>query len=212
MNIRDLQDYNWTVPPMWKGQNVFLIGGGASISSQLDLIKTLPIRGPVIAINNAWRLEPYADMLYFADRQWYLNNKDDLIDCHSHMIVSRSFIPDRDGGPRVKQIKLLGRAWSSSLSYHPGRVAGWCSGANAINIAYLAGAKAAYLFGFDMKPGRWHNEYKTEDYSSKYIERFIPSLELMASELEGKMSVFNCSVDSALTCFPLATREDVEKL
>lgn len=211
MMSRQVQDFTWTIPRIWEGKNVFIIGGGRSINSQRELIKSLFIKGPILAINNAWELEQYADMLYFADRQWYQWNKEELGWFKGKYIVTRSYIPDRDGGPRVKDVKVLGKDWGSHLSENPSKVAGWCSGSNAINIAYLAGAKAAYLFGFDMQLGRWHEKHQAKD-DDYYERRFIPSINCMAKQLVGKMEVYNATPNSRLECFPFVTEEDIAAL
>ena len=169
---------NWTVPRMWRNETVFILGGGPSLAK----IDCASIRGRVIALNNAYLLRPDADMLYFADRRWYRWNKDDLHRFAGNLIVSRSFIPERDGGYRVHDIKWIGRSIENDLSRYPDQIAGWCSGSNAVNIAFLAGAARVVLLGFDMTPGNWHRLHQEAQNPSHFATRFLPSIEKIGQQ------------------------------
>lgn len=197
---------HWTVPRVWKGETVFILGGGPSLAN----IDCASIEGgPIIALNNAYLLRPDADMIYFADRRWYRWNRDDLHRFTGNLIVSRSFIPERDGGSRVRDIKWIGRSVENDLSREPDQIAGWCSGANAINIAFLAGASRVVLLGFDMKPGNWHTLHQTPQTPSYFATRFLPSIEKIGQQAaQAGMGLINATPGSALTAFPMAQPRD----
>ncbi|MBZ7921653.1 hypothetical protein LAC81_07645 [Ensifer adhaerens] len=101
-------------------------------------------------------------------------------------------------------IRRLWRDKTSSLSRDPTKLAGFCSGANALNLAFHFGANPIYLLGFDMGGGHWHGNHQAPA-RDLYQAEFIPSLERMSRELaiEG-VRVFNCNPASALKCFPFA--------
>jgi hypothetical protein len=191
---------------MWAGETVFILGGGPSLAR----IDCASIKGGlIIALNNAYLLRPDADMLYFADRRWYRWNKDDLHRFTGNLIVSRSFIPERDGGSRVRDIKWIGRALDNELSREPDQIAGWCSGSNAVNIAFLAGAARVVLLGFDMTPGNWHRLHKEPQNPSQFATRFLPSIEKIGQQAaRAGMGCINATPGSALTAFPMADPAD----
>lgn len=192
----------WTIPRgEWKGEAAVILGGGPSLRK--DLVPALRGRARVIAVNNAYLLAPWADLLFFADRRWWEWNKHDLGRYEGPLMVTRQRIED----PRVKR---LGRERVEALSRNPCVVAGWCGGANAINVAYLYGANPIILMGFDMRPGNWHDLHRLPHAPNQHRERFIPALERMAVELEREnVTVLNTNPRSALRCFPFA---DIEEL
>jgi len=58
----------WTVPRLWPGETVFIIGGGPSVRGQ----NIEALRGRrVIAINSSYLVAPWADYLIFADERWW---------------------------------------------------------------------------------------------------------------------------------------------
>lgn len=80
-------------------------------------------------------------------------------------------------------------------------------GYQAMNIAYLTGAKRILLLGYDMRfpNGRahWHPDHPTnvpEGHYTSYARRFKTALpQLKAAGVE----VINCSLGSAIDAFPI---------
>lgn len=194
----------WEVPrTLFTGKDVFILGGGPSLKDCNFAALDHP-GNAVIAINNACELYPACDLVYFADRRWWNWNKDRLRTSgfNPRLVVSRSYIPDRE--MHGYDIKWIGR-YSGDLSRSPAALAGWCSGANAINLAFLGDARRILLLGFDMRPGNWHELHKEPQKASHFQEHFIPSLTKMSGELRREgAQVFNLTPFSALTCFPSA--------
>jgi hypothetical protein len=59
----------------WEGQVVVCIGGGPSLTQrQVDVASASGAR--LVAVNDAYRLAPSADMCYFADFEWWQWHKD----------------------------------------------------------------------------------------------------------------------------------------
>ncbi len=59
----------WEVPRMWAGETVVCIGGGPSVSAnQVELIHG---KAKVIAISDAYRVAPWADVLYSCHKRWW---------------------------------------------------------------------------------------------------------------------------------------------
>lgn len=188
----------------WKGQAAFIIGGGPSIAA-FDCGR-LRGRGRVIAVNDAGLYKaPWADVLFWADRRWLEWNVDKLgLHTGQWKITRRK--PHIPTGHDVKTLDFLPR----KLSHWPEAVGGWCGGSSAINLAYLLGANPIILLGFDMRPGNWHQNHKLPSLPNQHRDKFIPTLEAMAQELDARgVTVLNTNGRSALRCFPFA---DIEEL
>lgn len=190
----------WQVPRAWEGETAFVLGGGRS----LDLVDVGRLReaGRVIAVNDAGLVRaPWADVLYFADAKWLNWNRDELHRFTGSRLVTRMTETPAAG----REVLQVHRDKVNGLSRDPGAVAGWCSGSNAINLAFLFGARRIVLLGFDMRPGRWHDRHKRRSKPTIYADRFIPALERMARELRTEgIDVVNATPGSALACFPIA--------
>lgn len=194
----------WRVPAgAWKGEPAFILGGGPSLP--VGRINALRGHGRVIAVNNAYEIAPWADLLYFADVGWFRWNKDNLAGFPGLEKVTRQKLPRND-----MNIGLVRHDKVSALSRDPGAVAGHCGGANAINLAFLHGADPIVLLGFDMRHGNWHDRHQRKAAAGVYVEKFIPAIERMATELEREgVAVLNATPGSALRCFPVVTLDDV---
>lgn len=198
---------SWRAPAgRFAGRAAFILGGGPSLTAEdVDRIRG---RGAVIAVNNAGLdLAPWADVLFFADGwpRWYGWNKDRLHEFKGEFIVSRAAVPPSD--PRLVRIVHEPK---TALSRNPHRVAGWCGGSSAINLAYLMGARVIVLMGFDMRGGNWHDDHKAPPLPNAHRDRFIPALERMAPELAAEgVLVLNTNSRSALRCFPFTDLEEL---
>lgn len=194
---------DWQVPRSWAGDPCFILGGGPSLAA-VD-VSALRGRGRIIAINNAHEIAPFADLCYFADLRWFIEAYPGYGNCRKlesfpGPIVTRA---ERIEHERLTVLRLRydGKA---AYSRYPTTIAGWCSGANAINIAALAGADPIVLFGFDMHGRNWHPGHPIPPKPGIYEKHFIPSLTRMAAELaRDGVTVINATPGSALKCFPI---------
>jgi hypothetical protein len=80
------------------------------------------------------------------------------------------------------------------------------SGYQAINLAYLMGAKRILLLGYDMGHSdkrHFFGEHPKAIRASTDYRQFIPGFSALARDLDKEgVSVINCSRQTALTCFP----------
>ena len=85
----------WSVPKLWEGGECWILGGGSSLAVQFGvpdeiiqkvLRKELPVSAyspymsaihdkHVIAVNAAFLLGDWIDMLFWGDKRWYLTNR-----------------------------------------------------------------------------------------------------------------------------------------
>lgn len=171
----------WNVPRMWEDGDVWIIGGGPSISQQFnvpDRIVNKVIEGSlplsayspymtalhakhVIGVNVAYMLGEWVDMVFFGDSGFFLTHLQRLaqfpglkVSCHP--AVARypwvKYTPRDNKHPRGISGNTQMVSWNGN------------SGAAAISIAVHAGAKRVILLGFDMKLSdgnrqHWHNVY-----------------------------------------------------
>lgn len=182
----------WTVPRMWDGGDVFILGGGSSLTKQFDIPEkvvravkrkeeSLSIYSPylealhnkhVIAINVLFLLGDWLDMMFFGDNKFYLSYKKRIADfpglkvtCHSNFT----------SGFKKEKIKYLPKDNNhfQGISNNPSKVS-WNknSGAAAISVAANAGAKRIILLGFDMCLDAEGNQHSHTEYLN---DRFLDS-------------------------------------
>lgn len=194
----------WTVPKdEWKGDAVFILGGGPSLKG-FDASR-LRGRGRVIGVNNAGLdMMPDCDVLFWADSRWLDWNCHRLRDHVGKYKITRK----RTIVPGVKFLRF--HQPSEVIAPDSSSVGGWCGGSSAIDLARLFGARVVFLLGFDMRPGNWHNNHLLPPLPDQHREKFIPTLEALAPQwLREGMKIFNCNERSALRCFPFISIDEV---
>lgn len=174
------------------------MGGGQSLQT-VDIPR---LRGRIIAINEAYAIRPDADILYFADARWWQTRKQQVREVwRGKHIVTRSSIKG-EGIINVRHNCTIACGEDMRL------LAGWDSGTNALNLAYLLGADPIILVGYDMIPGRWHENYDKPTNPIVYTRRFQPSVEKLGRAIEKKgVRVVNVSKRTRLQGFEYADWE-----
>jgi hypothetical protein len=207
---------HWMVPPMWKGETVFVVGGGPSLRGA-DL-SPLADRH-VIGVNAAFRLGPWVDVCWFGDAPWFDANVEALrlhpavkASCHERLLRIPWVRVLRRGKPAGIETRRDSIAWNGN------------SGGSAVNLAVHLGAVRIVLLGFDMRTDEggkhnwheWHNEQKgrlTEPPRNIYEQRFLPRMEVVAADLRALgVECLNASPDSAMEYFPKITLADALRL
>ena len=188
----------WRVPRLWPDATVVCIGSGPSLTAEdVDYCRG---RAKVIAINNAYQLAPWSDVLYACDGAWW--------DWHQGA-------PDF-GGIKVSSTKnamrwpgilLLELGDSRGLSDDPTMLChGSNSGYQAVNLAYLLGASRIVLLGYDFQLGphgehHWHGAHPNNVTPpvGMFLDKFPSIVEPLR---ERGIDLVNCSAETALTCVP----------
>ena len=161
---------SWTVPPMWDGADVWILGGGPSVAEQFDIPKEvvqnvkngtspLSVFSPymkalhnkhVIGINVAFQIGDWIDMCFWGDKNFYLQYREKISQfpgikascCHPGSVQDWvKFIEKDTEHPRGISTRPNAVSWNHN------------SGSAAISIAAWAGAKRIILLGFDMTIG-----------------------------------------------------------
>lgn len=180
----------WTPTEEWKGQESFIIGGGASLRG-FDWSK---IKGRnVIGCNEAFRLgSEIVQMVIFGDQSWWNQRKWELDKFPGRVVSCAPSLLNVDL-PKLKQMQRTksGLASGNTLAWN------FSTGAAAVNLAVSLGSNQIYLLGFDMgakeDKSHWHDHYRTKTDASCYA-RFIRGFNELARDLRAKrpdVRVFN---------------------
>ena len=223
---------------MWDGGDVWILGGGPSLTRQFDIPDevvqrvvsgaSLPdVYSPymsaihskhVIGINVAFMIGNWIDMVFFGDPGFFLKYRDKLAAFPKLRVTC---VPSAG---RASWIKLLplDRSHRRGISSFPNMVS-WNknSGAAAISIAANAGAKRIILVGFDMKLGQdkrrhWHDIYKrgvvTNDRQMMklHFSRHLLGFPEIAKDARARgIEILNACPDSAIKDFPKVTVKEL---
>lgn len=206
------------VSPMWRGETVAVLATGPSLTpADVEFVRG---RARVIAVNDSYRLAPWADILYAADDKWWQWQYRD----HAAAIASFTGLrfcmePGNLKKSRPAAVKpewrvtVLKNAGVTGLELDPsaGLKNGRNSGYAAINLAVQLGATRIRLLGYDMSLGRggkahWFGSHPAG--GSPQLTKFRLYFPTIAEPLKASgVEVLNCSRRSALTCFPKVALE-----
>lgn len=194
----------------WEGKTVFLIGGGPSLRSfNFHKLAGFRRRGAlVVAINDALRRCPWADVAFSIDRIWLGRRHREL----RRFSGERLAVVDANRTKFWPWMRYIARDPAPRLSDDMSVI---CTGENsgfaALGMALMRGAGtnggAIALLGYDLTvPGHFHAGYEwtcphgPENYS-RWASFFL-TLALAAKDMEA--NVVNCNHESAVRCFPFA--------
>ena len=203
----------------WREATAVLIGGGPSLTPQQVELVSARRALRVIAVNDAYRLAPFADICYFADSEWWGWHKD-RPDFQA-FAGQKCSISDSGGNIKDPAVHILrnanGRGHSFGLSLDPKQiVTGSNSGYQALNIAVLAGAKTILLLGFDAREPtgktHWFGDHPKREPIAAYAEYRKAFSAGESAILAAGVKVVNCSPGSAIDSFPKMDLEDALRL
>ena len=191
----------WKPVESWKDRDVYIIGGGDSLRTfEFDLLKP----ECTIGCNDAYTLgESVCKICIFGDMKWFNIHRFELMKfkgliftSHHELLRTREeWIWTIERQP--KGLSLTKLCWNKS------------TGANAINLALILGAKRVYLLGFDCKLSsdnkpNWHDHIINPPNAEVY-KRFNESFNVLKSFLPRKFpgrEIINITDDSNLDAFP----------
>lgn len=163
----------------------------------------------IIAVNDNYKLCSDADILYACDRRWWDHHIKQV------KVVTSSELWTMDKGASsahrinwVESGKMFGVSKDGKISH------GQNSGYQAVNLAFLFGAKKIILIGYDCKHGddgkrHWFGNHPEGWAQANRCEAWAHNFKSLASGLKDEgIDVVNCSLDTALKCF---RRGELEK-
>ena len=146
----------WKPEKLWDGSEVFIIGGGDSLRSfEFNLLTN----EKTIGCNNAYQFGPtICNICIFGDKKWFDHHQPGL----ERYVKKGGFVITNDRKLESSKLPWLHYMPRKPKGLHLDAL-GWNAntGASAMNLALLMGAKKVYLLGFDrfVKKGRpnWHD-------------------------------------------------------
>lgn len=191
-----------TIPnPVWRGQDVFIIGGGPSLKDfNWNLLRGLN----TIGCNDAYLLGiGICRVCIFGDVKWWEKHKERLSKYQGTVFcacpeVKKAMTPDWLYHVKQYASGLMedGVAWNGN------------TGAAAINLAVLLGAVKIFLLGFDMKRTKensnWHSN-NLDDNGPAIYKKFLEWFPFLIRDWKKKFShveIINVTDDSDLEGMP----------
>lgn len=193
------------------GSSFVVIASGPSLTAEdCDLVRQWRTRGggKVIVINTSYRLAPWADALYACDARWW----DDNIAAVREATSAELWTQEASAAKRHGLQWIKGRR-ADGLGRDVVHLGG-NSGYQAINLAYIWGARRIILLGFDMQhtggKGHWHEDHPGKKGVKPPVRNWVPRFTQLAEDLEREgVLVVNATRQTALKCFPRAALEEV---
>lgn len=191
----------WTPERVWDNQDVFIIGGGRSLKGfDWNLLKG----ENTIGCNDAFKHgNEICKICVFGDSKWFKSSEQELAR-YKGTVFTNSLQLQRT---RLSWLWTMPREF---FGLHEDAL-GWNNntGALAINLAVLLGAKRIFLLGFDMhlsRDGRpnWHDS-RLEKPNASIYSKFLEGFKKLAADLKKKfpnVEVVNITDKSSLNSFP----------
>lgn len=203
----------------WAGMPAVIAATGPSLTArQAETVaaKASASDLKVVVVNDAYRLFPFADILYACDARWWDVHKG----CpdfrgekwSSHSLKGSGVLDDKRAAADAYGLNLVGGVGDPGFSFDPEKIHyGRNSGFQAVNLALLLGANPLILIGFDMRGGKKNHFFGNHPEGLRQTvsyTNFIESFRWAAKRLPEGIKIFNATPDSALDCFPKVSLND----
>lgn len=199
------------VPRSWPDATVVCLGTGPSLAA--EDVAFVRDKARVIAVNDAYRLAPWADALYATDVVWWHHHQGAPTFTGTKWSLDHPAWRRYEG--RWPDIQRLAYTGDDGIDVDPsGLRSGKNSGYAAINLAVHYGARRIVLLGYDMShqsSSRTHffGNHPWKPSGSPYAV-FLAKFQTAVAPLAALgIDVVNCSRVSALTGFPRRSLADV---
>lgn len=201
-----------TVEKLWPGETFVCLGSGPSLTA-VD-VNYCRDKARVIAVNDAYKLALWADVLYACDHKWWGWASKNYKGQHPHFKACVAHTTGHKYGlkpyPGVRLLRGNEPGTEYGLSLDPRALrTGFNSGYQAINLAVHLGAARIVLLGYDMrvdhrKRSRDHFFGQHPDHSIPPVQACLTAFKTLIKPLaEAGVEIVNCTPDSALKCFPM---------
>jgi hypothetical protein len=194
-----------SVPELFPASTIVCVASGPSLTQ--DDVNFCRGKARVIAINDAYRLCPWADVLYGCDAAWWNYHQG----VPTFAGLKYSLEAKAAVWPGVQVLRNAGR---EGLSLERDALCtGLNSGYQSLNCAVHLGAKRILLLGYDMQTAKgkshWFGEHPPTLSRGSQYQKFREHFATLVEPLRQLgIEVLNCTPNSALRCFPMATLHD----
>lgn len=182
-------------------RTVVLVASGES-AGHADL--ALARDWPVVVVNDAWRLAPWAAAIYAADGGWWRRHYSEVATAFHGERWTQDYKVAADLClKRIEGQHKSGLSTTPRLIYFNSN-----SGAQAMNLAYHWGARRFVLVGYDMGGKHFFGDHPAGllQTSDRMYGGFIKAFGAIAEDCKRLgLEVVNTSPVSRLRCFPTAS-------
>ena len=181
----------------------FILGGGPSIK---DVDISLLNGRSVIAVNNAYKLAYFSEVLFFGSCWWFEEHRKALESFPGLIVTTCQYEINTPNRVLHVRQRLNEFGLSNSPEYLTWNLN---SGSCAVNLAIHLGAKRIVLLGYDMRQvdGRnnWHNDHDTSQDSNHnpYREFLLAWPYISRDAKKMNVQIINATPESDLTLFPI---------
>jgi hypothetical protein len=191
-------------PQRWAQKTVIVAASGPSLPL------TVPIsadRHILLVVNSTYQRFLNAHVLYAGDHLWWKGMHADVF----ARFKGEKWTQDSTSAERYKLNRIKGIN-KTGLGHQFIHLNG-NSGFQAINLAFLFGARRMLLIGFDMKLGpngekHWHPDHPAPMVQGQTFGEWMHKGATLAKDLAAAgCEVINCTPGSAMSCFPMGTLE-----
>lgn len=172
-----------------------------------------------IAVNNSYRLAPWAELAWFGDIKWWDWHRQELLasgipiaTCCENVKLQQ----EMGEGDRAR-IRFFNRDGDHrfGLTTRTGPFVSWnrSSGGAAISLCHRLGARTIVLLGFDMRrvegEKNWHQDHKEPRHVNPFRRHLTPFLHILEDAAALGISILNATPGSAIHQFPFINLEDL---
>lgn len=176
-------------------QRIAICASGPSLTAD-DCALVSDAGIPLIAVNSSWQAAPQCRYIYAGDLCWWDKNYADITS------QAELWTCNRRASTRYG-IKLF--PTDTSVTFN--------SGQRAILFADWLGYSQIILLGFDCSianGSHWHGQHDgLSNPTPANTRRWREEFKLAARQLAGRVQIINCSRQTALTCFPVDTLDNL---
>lgn len=190
-----------TVPRLYPGGTLVCLGTGPSLTqSDVDYVRGRATA--VIAVNDAYTVAAWAQVLYACDAKWWYWHPD------AARFAGLKFALDPRAA-RFPGVRVLRNTGDAGLDTRPDCLrSGRNSGYQAINLAVHLGAARIVLLGYDMTGGHFFGSHPDQsrppfDICRRRFQTLVEPLQKLT------IAIVNCTRKTELTAFPCAPLEQV---
>lgn len=199
----------WKIEREWEGETCVVLASGPSMSQRVaDFVRG---RCRTIAVNTTYRLAPWADILYAADREWWAGHPSAMEFAGRKVTIlanTASSLMEFD------QLTYVENGGYGLLDPRPTHIrTGKNSAYQAMHIAVHLGVKRILMCGIDMRlvdgEEHWHGAHPEGVRKTMPFSLWISLFSQVAPILRMReIEVINCTPGSALHCFKEQRLED----
>lgn len=192
-----------SIAPTWRGQTVVVAAPGPSLTLS---VAEMCHGFRAIAVQDAWRRVPWADVLYGCDAAWWRYHNGCPEFAGEKWSTHDTGNNDKSGAATAYSLRLVEGKPGNTFSTDPAIVHyGNNSGFQAVNVALLKGASRVVMVGFDMRGAHFFGQHPKPLRNPTSFASFIRSFNVASKHLPAGVTIVNATPGSDLRCFPIMT-------